>query len=87
MRLVFKFFCRLDEKCLTEHLWPGLQQSKLYGIAIAKDTSPSQIIKDVRCIMSEVETRKNLAVRLRKETERGMNCYEIENPMHKRNSR
>ena len=39
-------------------------------MAITEDISPSHIIKDVKCIMSEVETRKNLDVRLRKATER-----------------
>jgi hypothetical protein len=39
-------------------------------MAITKDTNPSHIMKDVRRIMSEEETRKNLDVGLRKATER-----------------
>jgi hypothetical protein len=32
-------------------------------MAITEDISPSHIIKDVKCIMSEVETKKNLDVK------------------------
>jgi hypothetical protein len=39
-------------------------------MAITEDTSPSHIINDVRCMMSEEETKKNLDVGLRKATER-----------------
>jgi hypothetical protein len=40
-------------------------------MANTEDANPNHIIKDVRCIMSEVETRKNLDVRLLKRNGEG----------------
>lgn len=54
-----------------------MQQSKLCGMAITKDTSPSHIIKDVMRIMSEEETEDS-GRRTSKGNEEEMNCYEIE---------